>query len=48
MMMTTRKRHSPEHVVRKLASEDRMLGEARTLRTFAASWGGGADVLPLA
>jgi transposase-like protein len=27
MTMTTRKRHSPEQVVRKLASADRMLGE---------------------
>jgi len=27
MTMTTRKRHSPEQVVRKLAQADRMLGE---------------------
>jgi putative transposase len=27
--MTTRKRHSPEQVVRKLASADRMLGEGK-------------------
>jgi transposase-like protein len=31
MMMTTRKRHSPEQVVRKLASADRMLGEGRDI-----------------
>jgi transposase-like protein len=29
MTMTTRKRHSPEEVVRKLASADRMLGEGK-------------------
>ena len=28
--MTTRKRHTPEQVVRKLTQADRMLGEART------------------
>ena len=27
MVMTTRKRHSPEQVVRKLVTADRMLGE---------------------
>jgi hypothetical protein len=27
--MTTRKRHSPEQVVRKLATADRILGEGR-------------------
>ncbi len=27
--MTTRKRHSPEQVVRKLAQADRMLGEGK-------------------
>jgi len=27
MIMTTRKRHTPEQVVRKLAQADRMLGE---------------------
>ena len=26
MIMTTRKRHSPEQLVRKLATEDQMLG----------------------
>ncbi len=29
MAMTTRKRHSPEQVVRKLAQADRMLGEGK-------------------
>ena len=29
MTMTTRKRHSPEQVVRKLATADRMLGEGK-------------------
>jgi putative transposase len=29
MRMTTRKRHSPEQVVRKLAHADRMLGEGK-------------------
>jgi putative transposase len=29
MTMTTRKRHSPEQVVRKLAQADRMLGEGK-------------------
>jgi putative transposase len=29
MAMTTRKRHSPEQVVRKLAHADRMLGEGK-------------------
>jgi putative transposase len=29
MKMTTRKRHSPEQVVRKLATADRMLGEGK-------------------
>jgi transposase-like protein len=29
MRMTTRKRHSPEQVVRKLVSADRMLAEGR-------------------
>jgi putative transposase len=29
MTMTTRTRHSPEQVVRKLASADRMLGEGK-------------------
>jgi hypothetical protein len=29
MRMTTRKRHSPEQVVRKLAHPDRMLGEGK-------------------
>jgi putative transposase len=29
MMMATRKRHTPEQVVRKLASADRMLGEGK-------------------
>jgi len=29
MIMTTRKRHTPEQVVRKLAQADRMLGEGR-------------------
>jgi transposase-like protein len=29
MAMTTRKRHSPEQVVRKLATADRMLGEGK-------------------
>ena len=31
MTMTTRKRHSPEQVVRKLASADRMLGEGKDI-----------------
>ena len=29
MTMTTRKRHSPEQVVRKLATADQMLGEGK-------------------
>ena len=29
MAMTTRKRHSPEQVVRKLGLADRMLGEGK-------------------
>jgi transposase-like protein len=29
MAMTTRKRHSPEQVVRKLATADRMLGDGK-------------------
>lgn len=29
MVMTTRKRHSPEQVVRKLVTADRMLGEGK-------------------
>jgi putative transposase len=29
LMTTTRKRHSPEQVVRKLATADRMLGEGK-------------------
>ena len=29
MTMTTRKRHTPERVVRKLATADRMLGEGK-------------------
>ena len=29
MTMTTRKRHTPEQVVRKLAQADRMLGEGK-------------------
>lgn len=29
MRMTTRKRHSPAQVVRKLATADRMLGEGK-------------------
>jgi transposase-like protein len=29
--MTTRKRHSPEQVVRKLATADRMLGEGKAV-----------------
>jgi putative transposase len=29
MIMTTRKRHTPEQVVRKLAQADRMLGEGK-------------------
>lgn len=33
MTMTTRKRHNPEQVVRKLATADRMLGEGKDLRT---------------
>jgi putative transposase len=31
MMMTTRKRHSPEQVVRKLTQADRMLGEGKDI-----------------
>jgi transposase-like protein len=31
MAMTTRKRHSPEQVVRKLATADRMLGEGKDI-----------------
>ena len=31
MAMTTRKRHSPEQVVRKLAHADRMLGEGKDI-----------------
>ncbi len=29
MIMTTRKRHTPEQVVRKLVQADRMLGEGK-------------------
>lgn len=36
MTMTTRKRHNPEQVVRKLATADRMLGEGKDLRTRSA------------
>lgn len=36
--LATRKRHSPEQVVRKLAIADRMLGKGRTSPTSAASW----------
>lgn len=31
MIMATRKRHSPEQVVRKLATADRMLGEGKEI-----------------
>ncbi len=31
MTMTTRKRHNPEQVVRKLATADRMLGEGKDI-----------------
>jgi len=31
MTMTTRKRHSPEQVVRKLTQADRMLGEGKDI-----------------
>jgi putative transposase len=31
MIMTTRKRHTPEQVVRKLAQADRMLGEGKDI-----------------
>ncbi len=31
MIMATRKRHSPEQVVRKLATADRMLGEGKAI-----------------
>jgi putative transposase len=31
MAMTTRKRHSPEQVVRKLTQADRMLGEGKDI-----------------
>jgi hypothetical protein len=32
MTMATRKRHTPEQVVRKLAQADRMLGEGKPAR----------------
>ena len=37
--MATRKRHIPEQVERKLATADRMLGDARMLPTTAATCG---------
>ncbi len=39
MIMATRKRHSPEQVVRKFTTADRLLSEARTWRRCVASWG---------
>ena len=38
MTMTTRKSHSPEQVVRKLAQADRMLGEGKESLASAASY----------
>lgn len=49
MIMATRKRHSPEQVVRKLTTADRLLAEGKDVaavrRELSVS---GADLLPLA
>ena len=37
MTMSTRKRHSPEQVVRKLAQADRMLGEGKDVADVCES-----------
>src|SRR5258706_300510 len=44
MTMTTRKRHSPEQVVRKLATADRMLGEGKDVADVCRPGRGLAEV----
>ena len=46
--MTTRKRHTREHVVRQLIQADELLADGKDVPTSDASWRSGADLLPMA
>jgi hypothetical protein len=37
--MATKKRHSPEQIVRKLTAADRLLAEGKDTAAVCASWG---------
>jgi putative transposase len=48
MIMATRKRHSPEQVVRKLTTADRLLAEGKDVAAVCRELGVRADVSPVA